>query len=263
MGEAFLYGAGGGAALNYKVVGGTSEPAAPSENTIWINTNATITGHVFSATEPESPSEGMVWISTGTDSEVAFSATKENPIMLYPMSAAQYISGTWVAVSAKSYQNGSWVNWIRYLYNTGNECEEITGGWVSKALSYSSTATSTATAPTVTRNSANMVIKMSTESGSGIVYTKNKIDLTAYNTLRFKGTMNGSTTSTRNFYLRIDVWSAIGSNGAENRVTTLTTSGTITGERVLDVSELTGEYYIGFSLYTNVVSLTMEYLRLE
>lgn len=41
---------GGGAALNFKVMGGTAEPSNPKENTIWVNTNNPITGWQFSST---------------------------------------------------------------------------------------------------------------------------------------------------------------------------------------------------------------------
>lgn len=43
MGQAFLHGAGsGGAALNFKIVGSTTEPSSPKENTIWVNTDTKI-----------------------------------------------------------------------------------------------------------------------------------------------------------------------------------------------------------------------------
>lgn len=100
---------GAGAGLNFKVVGGTAFPASPSENTIWINTDSEITGYMFSATEPKNPSEGMVWITTGAFSLVAFSLTKKNPIMVYPLASYQRIGGEWVIVEGRIYQGGLWV----------------------------------------------------------------------------------------------------------------------------------------------------------
>ena len=106
---------GGGANLNFKIVGGTSEPPSPSNNTIWIDTNIEITSWALSATIPTSPSEGMVWITIGDSSTVSFNALKKNSIMVYPISAQQYISGSWTDKTAASYQNGSWVDWIVFL----------------------------------------------------------------------------------------------------------------------------------------------------
>ena len=109
---------GGGAALNFKVVGGTSQPANPKENTIWINTSTPITDWVFSATQPTSAS-GKVWIHIGTSSVVEFNALKKNGIQVYPLSAKQYVDRAWKNVTAKSYQGGKWVDWITYLFKSG------------------------------------------------------------------------------------------------------------------------------------------------
>lgn len=43
---------GGGTALNFRVVGGTSAPSDLKENTIWLNTNTTITEWFFSKEKP-------------------------------------------------------------------------------------------------------------------------------------------------------------------------------------------------------------------
>lgn len=43
---------GGGANLNFRVLGDTSQPASPKENDIWINTNTAIHHYDFSAEQP-------------------------------------------------------------------------------------------------------------------------------------------------------------------------------------------------------------------
>ena len=101
-----------GVELNFEVVGGTSQPISPKENTIWVNTSTTISSWVFSATQPSNPSNGMVWISTGTSNTVEFNALKKNGIQVYPISAKQYVSGAWKDVTAKSYRSGQWVDWV-------------------------------------------------------------------------------------------------------------------------------------------------------
>lgn len=120
-----------GVELNFKVVGGTTEPSNPTENTIWVNTDTEITSWIFSSTEPENPVEGMVWFSTGTSSSVAFNALKKNGITVYPLSAKQLIGGVWKGVTAKSSHDGQWVDWMIYLYNKGAEYVDESGnGWV-------------------------------------------------------------------------------------------------------------------------------------
>lgn len=130
-----MVGGGGSGGLNFSVVGGTSHPGNPKENTIWVNTETEISGWVFSASEPEVPAEGMVWITTGTSSTIEFNALKKNGIQVYPISAKQYVSGAWVDKTAKSYQDGQWKTWIAWLYNNGNQFSDVTGGWVVRNAS--------------------------------------------------------------------------------------------------------------------------------
>ena len=111
---------GGGAnSLNFKVIGGTSAPANPKENTIWVNTDQKITEWHFGADEP-SAIDGMVWIKTGNSSPVAFNALKKNSIQVCPMSAQQYIGVAWVDKTAKSYQGGAWVDNYYYIFKSGS-----------------------------------------------------------------------------------------------------------------------------------------------
>lgn len=141
---------GGSGGLNFRIVGGTSEPSNPRENLIWVNTDVKITSWVFSADEPENPESGMVWISTGSSSIVAFNALKKNGIHVYPIYAKQYIAGgatsilgegllgemvlgsttsadsQWVDKTAKTYKNGAWADWIVWIYDAGKFDSSIT-----------------------------------------------------------------------------------------------------------------------------------------
>lgn len=123
---------GGGAGLNFSVVGGTTQPENPKENTIWVNTDTAISEWVFSAAQPASPTAGMVWFQTGTSSSVAFNALKKNNITVYPTSCKQYISGAWTDRAAKTYQNSKWVGWELALYAKGVYGSDFTeSGWTS------------------------------------------------------------------------------------------------------------------------------------
>ena len=116
--------------LSFSIVGGTTQPSNPADNTVWVNTSTTISSWAFSVTEPSSPAEGMVWFLTGTASNVAFNALNKNNIMVYPISTKQYVGGAWVDKIVASYKNGAWVSWWDgYLYKNGDECKYITGGW--------------------------------------------------------------------------------------------------------------------------------------
>ena len=94
-----------GADLNFEIVGGTTQPSNPKENTIWVNTSNEITGWNFGAEEyrPTSSSEGMIWIVSSNTSPANFNAITENAIIISIRDAYQYISGSWVKFNMKIY----------------------------------------------------------------------------------------------------------------------------------------------------------------
>ena len=122
---------GGGADLNFEVVGGTTQPSNPKENTIWVNTSTAITSWAFSAEEPDSTVNGMVWIKTIQGGKVIFDAVSdENTLIVYPNSASQCVNGSWVKKDALIYQGGAWLElWDGYYLNGSDQYIDITGGW--------------------------------------------------------------------------------------------------------------------------------------
>lgn len=116
MAVGFRHGPGGINPLAVRIVGGTTQPSAAAENTIWVNTSTAISDWVFQASRPtQNNTAGRVWIQTGTQSDAAFNALKKNGIYLYPLAAMQYVSGAWVEKTAKSYLDGQWVDWEKEL----------------------------------------------------------------------------------------------------------------------------------------------------
>lgn len=239
---------GGSGGLNFKIVGGTSEPSSPRENDIWINTDVKITSWVFSATEPETPVEGMVWISTGTTSTVEFNALKKNGIQVYPLSAKQYLDGVWVDKTAKSYQGGEWVEFIVDLdiyYNN-----KWTLGYLFTALSN-------------TLNGANIFNDANppyiTHGGGSGVCIKG-IDTTHYKTMEAVVSWGGNQWS----YVGLAIDNVWYNNSADSFVAYQNNSGAYSNKVVkIDISDLTGVYYFKFTGYTNnATTFTLHSLRL-
>ena len=247
MAKGFKHGAGGGGApLNFKVVGGTSAPASPKENTIWVNTDAEITSWIFSGTEPENPTEGMVWISIGTSSTVEFNALKKNGIQVYPISAKQYVSGAWVDVTVKSYQNGAWVDTGLYLVQSGVDITALTGGWQDTGWGQGTTLSY----PSITFENGVMSISSSTSPSSWGKSTKQSVDLTDIESIAITcdATAAGGAYSTAGMsaYIKMMVGKSPTSVAAQ---TTIVERTSVSGTFTLNVSSLTGEYYIGFFGY--------------
>ena len=119
-GEVFIFGAGGGGGVGggseLTVVGGATRPVKAAQNTIWVNTNVTVTNYILSATEPEAPVEGMVWITIGdVGLTKSTSSVGDNWVTVYPLIANQRIAGKWTLVTAEIYQDGEWAEVVSDL----------------------------------------------------------------------------------------------------------------------------------------------------
>lgn len=176
-----------GVELNFEVVGGTSRPSSPKENTIWVNTSTAIKGWgVGALTErPASPSSGMVWIVTTDVSGCAFNALKDNSIFVYPIEVYQRVNAAWSKKDVKIYQAGSWKEFETYLYDSGNQFAATTGGWKSAVGANG----------TCTFNESHVFMSYYGSGGrTAVIYTSNKINLSKANTLCMEVdvTYNGS-----------------------------------------------------------------------
>lgn len=239
----------GGAALNFAVVGGTTQPVSPKANTIWVNTDRAISAYAFSATEPSNPTDGMVWFQIGTASSVAFSATEENAIMVYPNACKQYVGGSWVNKTATSYIGGAWESWSKVIFQIGD-----TSGFAAKDIRWSANDGDpiTAVAPTITYDSGTgMTIAEKNGEGqnaSGSALTDSKVDLTGYNKITFELSFSiPRTNDAVRFYIS-------DSNSAYSPVAeTIIKNSNIpsSGKVILSLpNNISGEYYIGMNLYS-------------
>lgn len=175
---------GGGAGLNFTVVGGTTQPASPAENTIWVNTDTAITDWVFAvATWKPSGATGRVWFCTSTASPRVFNALKKNVLWVHPSECLQYIGGVWVDKAVLIYQSGMWESLAIYLYEPGNLHTDITGGWSHSG--YRQTPTTPSAGSWVETNEIGCT--GTNNVAQGCIGTNNLINLTDYSTLHYVG----------------------------------------------------------------------------
>lgn len=104
--------AGGGAGINFKVVGGTIRPDG-KENLIWVNTDTVITSWAVSPNQPENPSDGMVWLKTGY-SENRINLLKKNAVEIELVDCSQFVSGSWKQLVGNYYTDGQWKQFSHY-----------------------------------------------------------------------------------------------------------------------------------------------------
>lgn len=122
--------------LNFKVYTVTTKPTtAGAENDIAIISSVPMPNWILSPDGPSGipRSDGDVWIQYSVSGNT-FNAIKQNSMMIATISAWQYVDGAWVDREAVSCQNGEWVDWIKYLYNNGDTCDSVTGGWKTVGL---------------------------------------------------------------------------------------------------------------------------------
>lgn len=245
-------GGGGSGGLNLQFIGSMTAPSNPKENMIWVKTDRAITQFLITKsigawsviagavemTYEASDDYTMTGISTlffngklrGTYGQGWFKPTglyQSDGTKANPKDAYIYKSGTWVQFS--------WT--IVYLYNRGVLNNAVTGGIniVKKGISENGYTRNT---PKVTYNSDNFVI---TNGGTdyndgGIVHFANKIDLTLYKTLGFEGRCSGG-------YNKLYIWPSFGRYIPDNSVASIQNTGN------LDISALSGAFYIGFGVY--------------
>ena len=237
-----MSGGGPSATLNFKVLGGTEAPSNPNENTIWVNTDAKITSWIFSPKEPTEPAEGMVWFISHTSSSVEFNALKKNFLQVYPNACYQWSGSAWVYKDAKTYKNGAWVDWFQYLYDSGNDFSDITGGYVQ----VSDSASGTSDGMTSMNEDSIYVYAVQHSNGKSRTFgrsTSKSIDLTnvskIYTTGNCLSARNGIVGWAGVGIMVVSTQSVTASVAADTVVTSI---GDFT--LTLDVSALSGSYYI-------------------
>lgn len=127
--EAVLSIKGGGTGLNIEVIGGTEQPDSPAENTIWVNTATDITGWAFRADAPSNPVDGTVWFNISSESRLNLNVLTENELCVYINGAKQFISNAWNPVDILIYSGGEWKSGEKYLFKSGEQYKDVTGGW--------------------------------------------------------------------------------------------------------------------------------------
>lgn len=239
-----------GSPLNFKVVGGTTAPANPRENTIWINTDTEITHTLFCPVDPGPVMNGLVWIVTGTSGATGFNALKKNGMVIFPNSAKQYVNSKWVPKPAQIWMNGVWVSlWDGGLYVEGDEYTHITGGW--KGYNYRRIASQKQYNPIVTKGASSMSVEVggmwwnpsenANNRYSGTLFTENAIDLSGFSKLKINITAISGTADS--------IWFGVSSDKKDAFTRIAEVNAKTTGTTTLDISSVNQVGYIFLALY--------------
>lgn len=241
----------GGAAkeLNFKIKAYETEEAmmsdVPKQNTIGVVTTTPITSWTFSVTEPSNIESGMAWFIVDYESNIEFNALNKNGIQIKPRRTKQFIDGAWTDVTTWIYQNSEWKEWINrlYLFNNGDACTHVTGGWTTGVSGETLSV-----------------------SGLAIARTENKIDFTDYETLYVNLSENNCSASSWQLISVTGNASTSGDAGRETDyaarwINSPTGWQIVGGMKTIDVSKLTGSYYVKLSAYASTITATSIYME--
>lgn len=90
---------------------------------------------------------------------------------------------TTVSITADGQSESVTLNYSLMLYDAGDECTDVTGGWVADAKGSSDGGWNLAK-PTLTKNSDSMTVAMPTYEGNGCVHMTKSVDMSEYTTLK-------------------------------------------------------------------------------
>lgn len=232
--------------LNFDVYTVASKPTAPgANNDIAIITSFPMPNWIMSPDKPSGTprSDGDVWIQYSVSGNT-FNALKNNSMMIATISAWQYVDGVWADVEAVSYQNGEWVVWVYIIVKDG----------IIREIGFSTNAYNASYPPTVTYGDGYIEYKVNGGYTASIVADR-KIDLS--NSKRIELTVdvlevNTSTSLPSNLRgVSVVVLNSIvnSSMAVLSNAVVRSAQTTITGNSQklsVDVTDITGEYYVGF-----------------
>lgn len=235
----------GGAGLNLTILASVEQPGNPVDNLIWFNTDTAIPHWYFQNTAPENPELGDVYITITTTATNVLQILRNNGIQLFFGTPRQWNGDSWEIIGGKIYYSGSWHNLQTFVYDgtigdAENNFNHSVGGYPWQMGGEAAKSISTAT------DSFSCSFGAGT-GGNGVIYTKDKIDFSAVNSVKITYTCTGTD------YLWAKVFTSR-SGGTPSG--TVVSSGTINSASAkttvtLDVTNVSGEYYLGFHAYSD------------
>lgn len=257
MGVCFLYGNGGSGEkdrLKLRVLYGMTAPANPQENDIWVQTDVAISGWEFSDKKAGTVSwampTGFVYFDCAyggaydVRNSTGLNFLNQNAIYTKLLGCIQYNGSSWSKKDAWIRHGSQWYQFSSKQYSIFNAggATDYSGGW--KAYAYKSQSSgSTPKAPTFSVGSTfNIDLYGQYEYNMGTVFSEAAIDLSKYSTLEIEV----ASTQTGGAYGGFSCGVCAAKQNNWTPVATATNVGA--GTHSIDISSLSGSYYLSLSL---------------
>ena len=259
MAEAFIV-RRGGVGIAFAVVGGTTQPSNPKENTVWVNTSTSIPNTYVQAFEPDSPTVGDVWINTwyasdgngnAVYSEIMTVTITKNPFIRIAAKSGKQWNGTeWVQLATRVYKNGTWSPDLLVILMDGSwgPLGHPTKGYHSNSI--------TNDTYTFSYNDGYMYLKSKSEgAGHYRIYIETSIDVTPYNTMTAVGYTISSLCHGW-IFLNKEIKGSTSVLGGDSYYTEDINSASATNPLIVtsDISSAEGKMYFGLGISSNASS---------
>lgn len=142
------------------------------------NSNCVVqnSGGVTVASDTNSTSSTKTWTAT-------VNSTGTYTVTATATDGSGKSKSTTVSITTDGQSESVTLNYSLMLYNAGDECTDVTGGWVADAKG-SSDGGWNLVKPTLTKNSDSMTVAMPTYEGNGCVHMTKSVDMSEYTTLK-------------------------------------------------------------------------------
>ncbi|MDO4566399.1 MAG: hypothetical protein Q4B42_03615 [Oscillospiraceae bacterium] len=255
----------GGSVSALKVQSYATEAAlladTPKDGTIGVVTETPITEWVFSTTQPTTRQDGSelsggeLWFKCGISSPAARNVLKKNSAWVYPNLCYQYVSGVWISKLSKTYQDGAWMEWSKYLYDKGDECLTIGGGgWTASGFIWGSNDPNPGL---VTKNADHMLIGCASGAKTTVVGKSALIDVSGYRTLSLIYDVVTAGSGSNSVFLNVasnkEAFHTSSVAMARHNYPAVGNDYLLTG----DISAVNDSYYIAVSTYDSGGTLTI------
>ena len=251
---------GGGRQTAFKIVCSVTEPQNPQPNTVWVQTDILYTRYRICRQKPESTPDGLLWLKT-SENGVKIDILKKNTVLVNIAGAVLFSQGDEIGCSVSVFDGTEWQSTIAVLYENGT----FSDGYDAE-ITKSEGGTNT-----LTKKSDCFTLYTKAYSGANFstlnAALNKKIDVGAYSAIEIET----SDFASGGYYKAV-----VGLTGLKEGVSYTAYTPTFTefaaycdratgGKAVLNVKELTGEYYLMFSLgrYNGTdASMTVRSIRL-
>jgi len=239
-----------GGNLNLHLIAGGTKPESAAENTIWLDTEETVTNWCVQNTAPESPEAGNVYITTRSATNNKLDIGSARSVLLYLGTARQYVSGAWKDLDGEVFYSSAWHKIQTFAYDgmlnagVGNYNSEIGGEW-------------SASGGTLT-NETDYFQYTTLIQGTLSVGSQKAIDFTDINTVKITYTRTSGGNRNVRFVIYLNTASSA-TIEAEAPATSASGKNTIT----IDTTSLSGNYYIGYRDVVNTGTGVLKVYEIE